>query len=64
MHNYLGGSFAKLHCLGSGTQFELLGSWLFRIALNAVKIELLGIAWIMVFPNCFEFNSNCKPPNT
>ena len=24
------------------------------------QIELLGIAWIMVFPNCFEFNSNCK----
>ena len=33
----LGGSFAELHCLGSGIKFELLGSWLFRIALNAVK---------------------------
>ena len=33
---YLGGSFAESHCLGSGFQFELLGSWFIRIALNAV----------------------------
>ena len=26
---YLDGSFAELHCLGSGVQFELLGSWFF-----------------------------------
>ena len=30
----LGGSFVELHCLGSGIQFELLGSGFFRIALN------------------------------
>ena len=31
----LGGSFAELHCLGSGIQFELLRSWFFRIAFPA-----------------------------
>ena len=30
----LGGPFAELHCLGSGIQFELLGSGFFQIALN------------------------------
>ena len=44
---YLGRSFADFHCLSSGIKLDLLRSWFYRIALNAV---------------CWGVSGRCKPP--